>query len=281
MFALFVSIYHLRHWRGFGSLVNLCQKKFRIRMKNAVADRAVAVGHRLVDLVFPPVCCGCGRLVAQTRALCPACWAGISFIEKPYCAVLGRPFSQDLGAGFLSAEAIANPPDFDQLRSATVHDHVARQMVHGLKYRDRTDLAPMMAEWMIRASDGALEEADLILPVPLHRFRLMSRRFNQAAELARQIAHKTSVSLLPDALYRSRQTKRQVGLGLKAREDNVRGAFKVTETGRGQIFGKRVVLVDDVYTTGATANAAARSLRRAGAAHITVLTFAMALPPTI
>lgn len=139
----------------------------------------------------------------------------------------------------------------------------------------------MMAEWMIRASDGVFDRADAIIPVPLHRYRLLSRKFNQSAELARNIAYQTAKPYLTAALVRSKRTEKQVGLGVRAREDNVRGAFKVTDEGKPQVSGKRIVLVDDVYTTGATVNAAARALRRAGVADITVLTFAMALPATI
>ena len=250
-------------------------------MEKSVVNWVKSLGIWTADLVFPPACSGCGRLVQVNRALCAQCWSELRFIERPYCDVLGRPFSHDLGSGFLSAEAIANPPDFDRLRSATVHETIARRLVHSLKYKDRVDLAPMMAQWMIRASDDTLERADAIIPVPLHRFRLLSRKFNQAAELARHISAITAKPYLTTTLVRSKRTKRQVGLGAKAREDNVRGAFRVTEEGKAQVFGKRIILVDDVYTTGATVNAAARSLRRAGATDITVLTFAMALPQTI
>ncbi len=142
----------------------------------------------LADLLYPPACAACGVMTADHRGLCPKCWSGVRFIERPYCEVLGLPFSHDLGAGILSAEAIANPPPFDRLRSVATHDHAVRDLVHGLKYRDRTDLAPMMADWMLRASDGMIEACDALVPVPLHRGRMLSRKFNQAAELARHIA---------------------------------------------------------------------------------------------
>lgn len=230
-----------------------------------------------VDLVYPPVCCGCGRLVGDHRAVCAACWSTLPLIERPYCEILGTPFSVDHGSGSISPEAIANPPAFDRLRSVALHEGIARDLVHGLKYRDRTDLAPMMAEWMIRASDGAVASADAIIPVPLHAFRLWGRRFNQSAELARAIARLSGRPYQPDVLKRIRRTSRQVGLGLRAREDNVRGAFAVSESGRAGLSGKSVVLVDDVYTTGATVSAATRALRRAGAGSVTVLTFARAM----
>lgn len=230
-----------------------------------------------VDAVYPPVCTGCGRMVGQHRGVCPACWATLRLIERPYCEVLGLPFSHDLGAGILSADAIANPPVFDRLRSVAIHDGIARSLVHGLKYRDRTDLAIMMAGWMVRASDGTVEACDAILPVPLHAYRLWGRRFNQSAELARAIARLSGKPYLATALIRTKRTARQVGLGAAAREDNVRGAFAVTEAGKTALFGKRVVLVDDVYTTGATVSAATRALKKAGAGDVTVLTFARAM----
>ena len=132
----------------------------------------------LADLVYPPACSACGVLTAGHRGLCAKCWSGVRFIERPYCEVLGLPFSHDLGAGILCAEAIANPPPFDRLRSAAIHDEAVRDLVHGLKYRDRVDLAPMMAGWMLRAADGTVEICDAIIPVPLHRSRLLSRKFN-------------------------------------------------------------------------------------------------------
>jgi ComF family protein len=205
----------------------------------------------------------------------------VRFIERPYCEVLGLPFSHDLGVGILCAEAIANPPPFDRLRSAAIHDEAVRDLVHGLKYRDRVDLAPMMAGWMLRAADGTVEICDAIIPVPLHRSRLLSRKFNQAAELARHIASLSGKPLLPATLLRVKRTEQQVGLGARAREDNVRGAFALARGHENDVFGKRVVLVDDVYTTGATVAAATRALRKGGAADISVLTFARALSEPI
>ncbi|WP_276120987.1 ComF family protein [Pararhizobium qamdonense] len=230
-----------------------------------------------VDAVYPPVCAGCGRLTGQHRGVCPACWATLRLIERPYCEVLGLPFSHDLGAGILSADAIANPPVFERLRSAAIHDGIAKALVHGLKYRDRTDLAVMMAQWMIRASDGTVAACDAIVPVPLHAFRLFGRKFNQSAELARAIARSSGKPYLATVLIRHRRTAQQVGLGASQRAENVRGAFSVTEDGRAALFGKRIVLVDDVYTTGATVSAATRALKRAGAGDVTVLTFARAM----
>jgi ComF family protein len=237
--------------------------------------------RHLVSFFYPPACVGCGRFAARPGALCPTCWQSVRFIERPYCEVMGIPFSHDLGSGILSAQAIANPPVFNRLRAAVGYDGVCGRMVHALKYQDRLELAPIMAEWMMRAAGDLVLEADVIIPVPLHPLRLLSRRFNQSAELARHIAKRANKPFNPVDFKRIRRTAHQVGLGQKAREDNVRGAFALSEKGKMEFAGKRIVLVDDVYTTGATVSAAARVLKKGGVGDITVLTFAMVLADPI
>ncbi|SIR46294.1 comF family protein [Rhizobium sp. RU20A] len=235
-------------------------------------------GRSVLDAVFPPVCVSCNRLVSTPQALCPICWSGLTFLEKPYCPVLGLPFAHDLGDGVLSVEAIADPPVFERLRSAVVYEGAARHLVHSLKYADRGDLAPMMASWMLRASDGLVDGCEGIVAVPLHRYRLWRRRFNQSADLARHIATLSGRPFLAHALIRQRRTLTQVGLGARARVENVRGAFRVPVDEAGVLVGKRLLLIDDVYTTGATVEAASRALLKAGAVSVSVLTFARALP---
>ena len=250
-------------------------------LAKTLARSASACLRRIADIVYPPICLGCGALTGRHGAVCASCWREIRFIERPYCEVLGLPFSYDPGPGLLSAQAIAHPPVFERLRAATVFDGAARNMVHGLKYRDRGDLAPIMAGWMERAGGDCLISCDAILPVPLHRTRFALRKFNQAAELARHLARRTGKPYLPAALVRTKRTQRQVGLTARAREHNVRAAFKVPEGHEADVFGKRIVLIDDVYTTGATVSAATRALKKAGAVEVSVLTFAMALAETI
>ncbi len=138
-------------------------------------------------LLFPPVCAGCRRHVAQPGVLCAECWPKLRFLERPWCPVMGTPFIHDMGAGFLSAEAIADPPPFERARAAVAYSGIARQMVAGLKYHDRTDLAPRMARWMMRAGAELVAEAQAIVPVPLHWRRFLRRQFNQSAELARAV----------------------------------------------------------------------------------------------
>ena len=235
---------------------------------------AAALARRLIDLALPPQCLACRAPVAEMGTLCPACWSRLKLIEQPYCARLGIPFAYDLGPGALSAEAIADPPPFDRARAAAVYDDVARRLVHGLKYRDRLELARWMANWMARAGSGLLKAADVVVPVPLHRRRLWWRRYNQSALLAHVLAETAGKPVANDALWRIRATAQQVGLSAEERDRNVRGAFRVTAEGRQYIAGRRVLLVDDVYTTGATVKAGTRALLRAGAVAVDVLTFA-------
>jgi predicted amidophosphoribosyltransferase len=187
-----------------------------------VAANAAGLGIRAF---FPPLCAGCRRIVVQPGTLCGECWPKIGFLERPWCEVMGTPFSHDMGEGFLSAEAIADPPPFGRARAAVSYQGVARRMAQGLKYSDRTDLAPWMARWMARAGAELLADADVIVPVPLHRRRFLWRRFNQSAELARALARHAEKPFEPMALMRVRGTRQQVGLGPRERQDNVRGAF--------------------------------------------------------
>jgi ComF family protein len=230
------------------------------------------------DLILPPTCPGCGGAVADSNALCARCWSMVRFIAPPLCSVYGTPFAHDLGEGIVSAAALADPPPFRRARSATIYGDIARRLVHQLKYHDRPHVAEVMAMAMYRAGQRLLSENTLIVPVPLYRWRLWRRQFNQAALLAAGIARIAGVPHDPLALQRIKATGSQVGLTLTQRKENVRGAFRVPETLRARIAQREVVLVDDVYTSGATAKAATRALLRAGAAAVDVLTFARVLP---
>lgn len=229
-------------------------------------------------LLFPPTCPGCRRLVSQPGTLCGQCWPSLRFLDRPWCEVLGTPFAHDMGEGAISPEAMASPPPFRRARSAVAYDGIARQLVLSLKFRDRTDLAPWIAAWMARAGSELLTDADAIVPVPLHARRLFWRRFNQAAELARALSARSGVPMLADAVRRVRPTRQQVGLGARAREDNVRGAFQVPRGSEIDVSGRTLLVVDDVYTTSTTVSAVARTLLRSGAANVDVLTFARVLP---
>jgi len=227
-----------------------------------------------VDTALPPLCAACRSPLGDGAGLCAECWAKLHFIEPPYCARLGIPFTYDPGPGLLSMEAIANPPAYDRARAAVRYDDIAREMVHRFKYGDRLDLAPMMGGWMARAGKELTADADALVPVPLHWRRLWARRFNQSAALCRAVSELTGVPVLLETLKRVRPTPQQVGLDKSERAANVQGAFRVAPERKPDVVGRRLILVDDVLTSGATVDTCARALLRAGAAHVDVLVFA-------
>jgi ComF family protein len=228
----------------------------------------------VLDTALPPLCASCRDPLGNPGGLCPACWSRVSFIAPPYCERLGIPFVYDPGPGILSMEAIADPPAYGRARAAVRYDDIARDLVHRLKYGDRLDLATTMGRWMARAGQELIEDADALLPVPLHWRRLWGRRFNQAATLAKAVAAGRELPVLTAALRRVRATPQQVRLSRNERAVNVQGAFALTQDGKAAIHGKRLVLVDDVLTSGATVDACARALLRAGARNVDVLVFA-------
>jgi ComF family protein len=227
----------------------------------------------LADFALPPLCASCRDPVTDT-GLCPACWSRLSFIAPPYCARLGIPFAYDPGPGVLSMQAIADPPSYQRARSAVRYDDVARDAIRALKYSDRLDLAPMMGRWMANAAGELLAEADALVPVPLHWRRLWARRFNQSAALADSISAVSGVPVSHAALKRVKATAQQVGLSKTERASNVQGAFRVPPDRKGEVASRRLILVDDVLTSGATMEACARALLRGGAANVDVLVFA-------
>src|ERR1700719_2018611 len=246
----------------------------RLRVALGVCSGAWRHAARLaLDIALPTLCVACREPVSG-EGVCASCWAKLSFIAPPYCPRLGIPFVYDPGPDLLSMEAIANPPAYQRARAAVRYDDVARTLVHALKYQDRTDLAPAMGRWMARAGHELLDGADVLVPVPLHWRRAWSRRYNQSGALARIIEWQTGVKVASDALRRIRPTQQQIGLSKPQRASNVQGAFKVSTLRQSEIAGRRVILIDDVLTSGATVDACARALLRAKAASVDVLVFA-------
>src|SRR3982074_1463288 len=232
---------------------------------NAARGAWAHTARLALDIALPTLCVSC-REPVDGEGVCAECWAKLSFIAQPYCPRLGIPFVYDPGADLLSMEAIANPPAYARARAAVRYDDVARTLVHALKYQDRTDLAPAMGRWMARAGRELLCEADALIPVPLHWRRGWSRRYNQSGALARVISRQSGVKLATEALRRVRATEQQIGLSRPQRASNVQGAFKVAAERATDIQGRRVVLIDDVLTSGAPADACARALLPAKAA---------------
>ena len=204
----------------------------------------------LLDAVLPPLCLSCRTVVGRQGQLCAACWQAISFLGPPCCAACGLPFPFDEGGNALCAACSRGLPAFDRARAVMVYDDASRPLLLGFKHGDRTEGAPAFGAWLARAGAELLADAELIVPVPLHRWRLLRRRFNQSALLALALGRKSGVPVAPDLLRRARPTPSQAGLDAGERRRNVRNAFAVAPPHRGRVAGRRVLLVDDVYTTG-------------------------------
>lgn len=237
--------------------------------------------RRLFDTVLPPLCLKCRAVVDTPGSLCAECWPRVTFLGPPLCARCGFPFEFEAAADGLCGDCLRREPVFDRSRAALRYDDESRPLLLGFKHGDKTHLANGLAAWMQRAGRDLVHEAEVIVPVPLHWRRLLSRRYNQSALIARRLAKRTGLPHAPRVLIRRRNTASQGHLTMAQRRQNVRGAFAVPDKARPEIEGKRVLLVDDVLTTGATAEACARALKRAGAAGVDVLVLARVVRPSL
>lgn len=233
----------------------------------------------VLDAVLPPQCLSCREPVDTHGQVCGTCWSEIDFITDPRCAACGRPFEYDLGPEALCGACIAEQPKYGRARSVMRYGERSRRLVIGFKHGDRTERAKTFGDWMARVGEEILSGADALVPVPLHRMRLLSRRFNQAAMLALVTGRRAGVPVQPRLLVRTRPTPSQGGLNARERRANVRGAFAVRPSQERQVRGRRLVLVDDVMTTGATVSACAQVLLKAGAAAVDVLTLVQVVRP--
>lgn len=235
--------------------------------------------RRAGDVLLPPLCLGCRTRVTEHGRLCGPCFAAIDFITPPMCDRLGIPLPYDTGDRQLSAAAMAHPPVYDRARAVAQYSGVMRDLIHDLKYGDRHEGLPLYGCWLAAAGSELIGECDLIVPVPLAHMRLWSRRYNQAALLAQAVAEASGKPTDLMTLTRTRATESQVGLSHDQRRRNVAGAFRVPPAAASHVRGNRILLIDDVVTTGATVEASARALRRAGAIRVDVLSLARVVGP--
>lgn len=235
----------------------------------------------LIDLVFPPRCPLCGAGLSAQTGLCAACWSELVIPGEPACALCQRPLGDTVAAGAVCAPCLAEPPRHDGVAAGTLYNAASRRLVLAFKHGQRIALAPMMARLMAARLDAVgLDAAGpdwLVVPVPLHRWRLWRRGFNQAALLGREIARARGATLAVDMLERRKATPALGGLGRKARARALSGAIGINRKRAGQLRGARVVLVDDVLTSGATSAACVAALKRAGAERVVVACFARVL----
>lgn len=228
----------------------------------------------VLDAFLPPQCLACAAAVERPGQLCAECWRGVDFIGPPQCACCGMPFELDVPSDTLCGVCLKTPPAYDRARAAFSYAGVGRSLVLGFKMADRTYCAPPLAAWLERAGAALIADADLLVPVPLHRWRLLARRFNQSALLARELSRRAGKPWAASALVRLRPTPSQATLPAAERRRNVRGAFAVPARAQALIEGRRLLLIDDVMTTGSTVSACAETLLRAGASAVDVLTLA-------
>lgn len=234
------------------------------------------LNHHILDVIFPPRCGACGGFTESHGRLCGSCWSALSFIAPPCCAACGYPFAYEMAeADALCAACMQDKPDYDGHRSMLVFDEHSKKLIHDLKYHDKPLLLPLFGDWLFRAGNLWLEAENLvIIPVPLHFLRLLTRRYNQAALLAKELAKRSGKPFLLDGMKRIKHRPPQAGLSRDQRLKNMRGAFAVTPKHRDFLREKTVLLVDDVMTTGATLNACAKALKKQGVTNVYACTLA-------
>jgi len=230
----------------------------------------------LVDFVYPPRCPLCGEAIAAQTGLCAACWNELAIPGEPSCARCQRPFGDGIAHGAVCAPCMAAPPKHDGIAAGTLYNDASRRLVLAFKHGRRIALAPMLAR-LIAARLPAMEGEWLVVPVPLHRWRLWKRGFNQAVLLAEELARRTGKELLVDGLVRRKPTPVLGGLGRKARARAIQGAIAINPQRRDKFKGANVLLVDDVLTSGATSEACVSVLKRAGAERVVITCFARVL----
>ncbi|MGE0223702.1 MAG: double zinc ribbon domain-containing protein [Acetobacteraceae bacterium] len=240
-------------------------------------------GGLALDMLLPPHCALCDARVQENGQLCAACFVGTGFITGPACRRCGVPFSSagQGGAALVCPACEEAPPLFDQAAAPFRYDAQARRLILPFKHADQTTLAPVLAQHMARAGATLLARADLLVPVPLHRWRLLHRRYNQAALLARALGRFAERRVLPDALVRRRATPSLGEMTAEERTAAVADAFAVRPRRAELLAGRRVLLIDDVMTSGATANACAAVLLHADAQGVDVLTAARVPDPRL
>ena len=246
-----------------------------LRRSTSWAEILAQGGRASLRCAIPDICLHCDRILTMGSGLCGTCWAQLELLEPPWCDRLGIPFEIDPGGDAISLHAAAHPPNFARARAAVAYRGIGRSLATRFKFADAPDLASFMARMMARAGAQLLRPQCLIVPVPMHWFRLFLRRYNQAALLAHALARHCGMEADCDTLVRKAATHRQVGLGRRARAANIRHAFSVRPERSHKIAHRDIVLVDDVMTSGATARACSKALLDRGAARVSILTFAL------
>ncbi len=242
------------------------------RADKGSSGSAMRPWRSMLDLLLPPQCLICREPCSHHGMLCGECFGHMQFLGDPQCIQCGQPFTLMVEKDTRCGECLASPPPYRFARAVCAYDSQSRRLVTALKYHDQTWLAPALGRWMQRAVVQP-DSINMIVPVPLHHRRLWWRTYNQSMLLATSLARYMPAPVMPQLLVRTRRTTPQTGLSKRQRQLNVRGAFAVNPRYEEQVQGKRVLLIDDVITTGATIHACCKALDKAGAASVDVVTF--------
>jgi ComF family protein len=242
--------------------------------KNRMKARVKQAAAMALDTILPPRCVISGKIVDAHGMIAPDIWGELDFVADPKCDTCGFPFDFDVSEGSLCASCLDYPPSYDSARAALKYDEASRGVILGFKHADKTHAAAAFMPWLKLAGQRMLEQSDMLIPVPLHRRRLIARRYNQAAIIAQYLSKDTGVPAILDALQRKRATKPQGHMSASQRFKNVRSAFVLNPEHVQSVEGKVITLIDDVYTTGATVNECTKVLNAAGAGEVHILTLA-------
>ncbi|MFD2206888.1 ComF family protein [Kiloniella antarctica] len=246
-------------------------------VSRSVPEAVLSLVSGIVDYALPPVCGNCQEPVLNSNGICGVCWASLTFISDPCCVCCGYPFDYFVKDDVLCGECLRSPKSFDRCRSALSYDDHSKNMIIGFKHADRTYLTKLFTRWIALVGKEILMDVDFISPVPLHPRRLLARRYNQSGLLAQKIAYSHKKVYLPDLLLRTKNTSSQGHLSLINRWKNVRTAFEINPKYADCIRNKNIILIDDVYTTGATLEACSRVLKKQKVAKINVLVLSRVL----
>lgn len=241
---------------------------------NSTKEIIKPVANAVLDTIFPPRCISCNKFVGTQGSLCTDCWEDINYLSDPCCDICGIPFEFNIEQGALCGACIAHKPSYDKARSVFLYDDNSRSLITSFKYGDKTQNAVSFAKWLERVGKEFFEEADIVAPVPLHRFKLFLRRYNQSVLITNALKLPKNANLINKLLVRNKYTSPQAGLTTKQRILNVKGAFKVNLRYNEEVKGKVIVLVDDVMTTGSTVEICSRVLKKQGAKKVYILTVA-------
>lgn len=242
-----------------------------------VINRRMTLISRFIDTILPPRCIVTGEIVDSQGMIAPKAWGSLNFIADPQCHRCGFPFDFDDGAakeGNVCAACHKDPPIFNYVRSALVYDDASRNVILGFKHGDQTHSVPSFMPWMLRAGEEILAQSDYLVPVPLHRWRILRRRYNQSGLMAQYLSKETGIPVFLDLIERHKATVVQGHLRINERQKNVRNAFMILDKYKEKIKNKHICLIDDVFTTGATVNECTKILLKSGAASVNILTLA-------